>query len=310
MVNMTLALLCLNLAGRMYDNRTLSHSFELILEAGGYEDYQPRFAVFKRYSELFISIRGSTEISDFNTILDFNAVPFTTGKVHSGCLSGARWILEQLRPILANWNGPIIFTGHSMGGSIATVCAAILRIEEDRKSASAFCFGSLPCFSDDVSRAIRRFVTTFVVNRDIVPSLNPMNIKNVVEAIVSNSDNGKGALLLNSAVESFAEAMITGDVSKKADPDSPTLARIKEESNKLTARIMVNVRRAGEIGKLVNPGTVYHVIITDGVPNVIIFDENVPLENILEVFSGLRDHMINTYRQVLSRSMRAKYPLN
>ena len=309
-VNMSLALLCLNLAGRMYDNRTLSPSFEMILEIGGFNDYEPRFAVFKRYNELFVAIRGSTDISDFNTILDFNAVPFSTGKAHAGCISAARWMIKHLQPIIDSWTGPIIFTGHSMGGSIAAVCAAILRIESDDARASAFCFGSLPCFSPDVSHAIRSYVTGFVVNRDIVPSLNPINIKNVVEAIVSHGDDGSGAHLLNSAVESFAEAMVTGDVRKRADPTSPIMARIKEESNKLTARIMVNARRAGEIGKLVNPGTVYHVILTDGEPNVVIFDENVPLENILEVFSGLRDHMIGTYRQVLSHAMRAKYPHN
>jgi hypothetical protein len=59
-----------------------------------------------------------------------------------------------------------------------------------------------------------------------------------------------------------------------------------------------------------NPGAAYHVILTDGIPDVILFDEKVRLSNILELFGGLQDHLMPAYKATLSRSMKAKYPLS
>lgn len=306
--NMTLAMLCLNLASRMYDGHKLSSGFHIHKEMGGTIDYQPNFAAIERGDTLYIVIRGSTEISDFETILDFNAVEYRGGKLHAGCLRAARWILQECQDLLSEWKGKIIFTGHSMGGSIAGIAATLMRLDDGNERVSAIAFASFPCMSVDIAELTKSFVTTFVVNRDIIPSLNPMNIKTVFEAIVAHDPTGTGAKIMDGIIQQFAEAMITGDANKRADPDSEVMKKVREESNKISARIMVNVKRTEGIGKMVNPGTAYHAIITEGKPHVIIFDENVKLESILEIFGGLPDHMIGTYKRVLGLSMRAKYP--
>jgi predicted esterase len=308
MVNMTLALLCLNLASKTYDDRNLSASFTTLLDEGGNgSDYHPRFLVIRKGSDLFIAVRGSVEISDFHSVLDFRSVEFLTKfRVHRGAFVSAKWLLKKCRPLISEHSGNIIFTGHSFGGSVAAVAAAMLRLGEDLPRVSAYCFATLPAFSVELSKQSQSFITTWVVNQDAIPSLNPRNIKTIFESLgpVRTSDQGQSAIA--KLVESFAESMLTQ--ANKIPKTEELSAKIREESLKLATRVSINLNVVEQGGKLVNPGAAYHVIITDNVPNVIQYDENVPLESILEIFAGIKDHMIGIYRNVLGRSMKAKYP--
>jgi hypothetical protein len=307
-VNMTLVMLCLNLASSSYDNRTLPAIFRIVLDSGGSTYYQPRFFVASSGPNLYIAIRGSVEISDFNAVLDFNPAPFLeTHHAHAGALKCADWVLAQCAALLADCRGTIVFTGHSIGGTVASLCAARMRLERKNPNVSAVCFATLPAVTQSLSKLMRPFVTTFVVGQDIIPCLNPGNFRAVFQVFLAGKgQKGLPAPDLGSIVEKFAEAMIMKDTG--APRTDAVMREVKQHSAKLGARLLVNLGLMGKAGKIVNPGVVYHVIITDGRPDVQFFDENVPIESIFEIFSGITDHFIGKYRRVLGQCMRAKYP--
>lgn len=308
---MSLVLMCLNLASASYGPRNISSAFHRELEGGGDGgDYHPRFVVFSLPSEsiLFIAVRGSVEVPDFNAVLDFNASPFLGGHfVHSGALRSAQWLLGQLDPLISAWRGRIILTGHSLGGTTAAVAAMLLRFDRSNTNVSAICFATFPAISQSLAPDTQSFITTFVVNQDVIPSLNPGNFRAIFGSLLqAGNDEHKGATMLRGVIEKFAESLMANG----ADSSQTTniSESVKRESIKLTARLLINIKAMGKAGKIVNPGVVYHVIITDNVPDVILFNENVPLGNILELFSGIRDHFIGTYRQVLGQAAKATYP--
>jgi hypothetical protein len=301
-------MLCLNLASSSYDDRPIPKSFHRRIDLGGNSDYQPRFVAATHGTELFIAIRGSVEITDFNAVIDFNPTPFLESHhAHSGALKCADWVLEQCESILSNWTGKIVFTGHSIGGTIASLCAARLRLDRGNSKVYAICFATLPAVSEGLGKMMGKFVTTFVVNQDIIPSLNPGNFRAIFQVfLTAKGKDGGTSLDLGEIVQKFAESLIMKDSG--AVKTEAVMKQIKMHSAKLGARLLVNLGLMGKAGKVVNPGVVYHAIITDGVPDVQFFDENVPLESIFELFSGLTDHFIGTYRKVLGNCMRAKYP--
>jgi hypothetical protein len=305
---MSLVMLCLNLASSSYDNRTIPSTFRRVLDSGGSDDYQPRFFAAAAGAHLYVAVRGSVEISDFNAVLDFNPTPFLGAHhAHAGALKCADWVLEQCAALVAGCRGAIIFTGHSIGGTVASLCAARLRLERGRADVCAICFATLPAVSPSLSALMRPFVTTFVVSQDVIPCLNPGNFRAVFQVFLAGrKGDGLPAPDLGAVVEKFAQALITKDTG--APRTDAVMREVKRQSAKLGARLLVNLGLMGKAGKVVNPGVVYHVIITDGRPDVQFFDENVPLQSIFEIFSGIGDHFIGKYRQVLAQCMSAKYP--
>jgi hypothetical protein len=183
----------------------------------------------------------------------------------------------------------------------------ILRFERGNTNVSAICFATFPAVSQSLARDTQSFITTFVVNQDVIPSLNPGNFRAIFGSLLqAGDDERKGARMLREVIEKFAESLMANGAN--ASQTTNLSESVKRESIKLTARLVINIKAMGKAGKIVNPGVVYHVIITDNVPDVVLFDENVPLGNILELFSGIRDHFIGTYRQVLGQATRASYP--
>jgi pimeloyl-ACP methyl ester carboxylesterase len=86
-------------------------------------------------SELCIACRGSASIRNFQTNLNIGPVPLTlteggtphpTAKVHTGFQSAAAalWtLLEPKLPTATDASEPVLVTGHSLGGGIATLLA-------------------------------------------------------------------------------------------------------------------------------------------------------------------------------------------
>ncbi len=93
----------------------------LFIEEDGAQAY-----VFRTEFDTIVACRG-TEPSEWNDIrADLNAllaVAETVGRVHRGFKNEADDLWPQLEQELAGNNNTLWFTGHSLGGAMATICA-------------------------------------------------------------------------------------------------------------------------------------------------------------------------------------------
>lgn len=86
--------------------------------------------VFRSSSgELIVACRGSSSARNFRTNLDVGPVPLTIGgahptaRVHAGFQKAAAALWERIEPHAGTHAGPVLVTGHSLGGGTATLLA-------------------------------------------------------------------------------------------------------------------------------------------------------------------------------------------
>ena len=78
---------------------------------------------------LVVAFRGSANVKNFLTNLRFKLVPLQghpTAKVHEGFQEASQGLWALLKPDLESLTDsgrPVIFTGHSLGGATAQLCA-------------------------------------------------------------------------------------------------------------------------------------------------------------------------------------------
>jgi hypothetical protein len=132
---------------------------------------QPFFYACKNGKDLYIVSRGPADFSDFLLIVDFEVKEFQGGQVHGGVDKAARWIIQECRKYIDACTGKIICAGHSLGGSLSGMAAAILVLEEQKDNVEAVCLGPLPIFSASLIPRVKDFITTFVYRNDVVPRL-------------------------------------------------------------------------------------------------------------------------------------------
>lgn len=117
-----------------------------------------------------VAFRGTE--ADFGDILrDVRAVPWydrDLGWCHAGFLKGARAIWPILAPFTKN-HDPTWFTGHSLGGALATLCAAMM-VREGRAPAGLVTFGCPRVGFSLEGRLAGLPVRRYVHGADCVPS--------------------------------------------------------------------------------------------------------------------------------------------
>ncbi|MGY0578626.1 MAG: lipase family protein [Paraglaciecola chathamensis] len=181
-----------------------------------------QFMKLIRYDEkqdkhiILLVFKGSKEVEDWVTNLSSSGVDFlgnTNSKVHKGFqealqlfiatikesffeLNGESYSLDDAVLPLLNSNTKIVFTGHSLGGAIATLAACYFH-DRGYKSENieVYTFGAPPIASRAFVDHFRgKFSVYRVVNRmDIIPrleSINP-NLFHLGEKIVLPSNNNE-----------------------------------------------------------------------------------------------------------------------
>lgn len=138
------------------------------------------------FGDTFIlAYRGSEEtgIADWISDLKFAPADFPYGdgnkavKVHYGFIEGYSSVREAMFKVAKE--SPlkkILCTGHSLGGALATLCAADIKYHLPDKDVSCYTFGSPKVGNSDFVKFYNKLVPQtyrFVNGVDIVPNLPP-----------------------------------------------------------------------------------------------------------------------------------------
>jgi hypothetical protein len=136
---------------------------------------QPVFYVYQLESSLWVVNRGSVNLIDFLTCAEFNETTTPYGTFHLGIYQAALFTLAGARSYIERFEGPIYFTGHSYGGTVAPVALVIASKDFPHKDLNAIGFASMPPMDNTTSRLHKDKIATFVNNVDIVPTLSVPN---------------------------------------------------------------------------------------------------------------------------------------
>ena len=124
---------------------------------------------------IFVSFRG-TNVSwdDLKTDTNIMHAPFLTGKGHRGFISSFHRLQSQIYTIIAQAPGnPLWFTGHSLGGALASVAATFYRMRE-RPIGGIYTFGAPRVFSPQLAEWSGRMIPAtyrMVFSHDLVTNV-------------------------------------------------------------------------------------------------------------------------------------------
>lgn len=162
-------------------------------------------AIDRQRKVLYISIKGSTKLTDF--ITNFSATshpytlkgPYTAGGrtmiwLHEGFSSVAQCIADDIEPVVEELLIPrgykVNIVGHSLGGSLACTAGILLRsrlavrnqeiLFDEGRMISVTAFAAAPFIGGAASNECKTFIRTLVNNSDLVPRLSTVNFTMVV----------------------------------------------------------------------------------------------------------------------------------
>jgi hypothetical protein len=144
------------------------------IEVEAYETQSFVYLVFKTSQFLVIAVRGTVPSSLPDWRINFNAfkTPGKGGGYHCGFYGEARDSMPELEKLvnkLRGWSVPLYFTGHSLGGAVASILAQIW--PHSQPCMTPYVFGS-PRFGS--SRTVQvASPYTYVTPVDLVPHLPP-----------------------------------------------------------------------------------------------------------------------------------------
>lgn len=142
------------------------------------KDYNPIFLGFLHKEALVLSFRGTFSIRELSSDLKFEYKEFYNGFGHEGILELAEGFVinfyEKVKKILGG-KRKLIITGHSLGGSLASVVGYILLKENliKEEDLEVISFSAAPVFSRNIveEKMFSNFVT-FTFSNDSVPFLS------------------------------------------------------------------------------------------------------------------------------------------
>lgn len=143
-------------------------------------------------------IRGTHTIYDLITDIVSSSddeVTFEGYSTHFGTAEAARWFLnhelQTIRRCLERYEGyKLRLVGHSLGGAIASLMAIMLRkmpreeLGFDAEIISAVGYATPPCVSRELAENCSEFVTTIVMQDDIIPRLSTASLARLRDEIL------------------------------------------------------------------------------------------------------------------------------
>jgi hypothetical protein len=148
-VDLSLAIQCVELSQLSY--RDPEEARALALGRFGYESFEhvsvrggrDQLIVVEDDATRLLAVRGTDEVRDWLTNFKFWFEKTPMGRVHRGYHDACVAFLPKVRSLAAEQSTkPLVLTGHSMGGAVATLLAATLAAEEGgRRVAGLYTFG-------------------------------------------------------------------------------------------------------------------------------------------------------------------------
>jgi len=153
-------------------------------------------AVDHAHKSVVLSIRGTFHAKDALTDLLAKYDPFMGGFVHSGILMAARQKFRDVVPTLLETlkqhpGYELILVGHSLGAGTASLLAMLI-YSEYNIPLHCFAFAPPGVMSLDLAHKCRNFITSIVLNDDIIPRLSCGSIadlKQVILHLMSQTDS-------------------------------------------------------------------------------------------------------------------------
>ncbi|BDA50637.1 probable Sn1-specific diacylglycerol lipase alpha at N-terminal half [Coccomyxa sp. Obi] len=183
---------------------------------------------------IVVAIRGSLEIGDM--LSDVTAAPMemtllgVQGKVHEGMMSAATFVhcntVEALEAAAKQFPGwPVLVTGHSYGGGVAAILAALLRdggAPPGLGPISCIALGCAAVFSLELAEMVTPFTTSVVYGADVVPRLSAASVEGAFLELAAASPVRTAAAKLGRRVTSTLEGL---KVDWKVAMKGPKLGR-------------------------------------------------------------------------------------
>jgi triacylglycerol lipase len=142
--------------------------------------------VARRENIIIVAFRGTEPVNAHDWISDFkyhqrSLLPEVPGLVHGGFADAIEKVNDTMCAAvkrLSRADAPRLFvTGHSLGGALAVLAAAVLRFCESRDIAAVYTYGQPrvgdPKFSAAYDQALRGVTFRYVNDLDIVPHVPP-----------------------------------------------------------------------------------------------------------------------------------------
>ncbi|KAJ4802580.1 Sn1-specific diacylglycerol lipase beta [Rhynchospora pubera] len=152
-----------------------------------------------RNSLVVLGIRGTHTVhdivTDLVTISDDRKVSLEGFSTHFGTAEAARWFLhhelDTIRRCLEKYKGfRLRLVGHSLGGAAAALLAIMMRNKSKEELGfspeivSAVAFGTPPCVSKEVAEKCADYVSTVVLQDDIIPRLSAASLARLRNEII------------------------------------------------------------------------------------------------------------------------------
>ncbi|XP_026400995.1 uncharacterized protein LOC113296852 [Papaver somniferum] len=147
---------------------------------------------------VILGIRGTHAVYDFITDVISSSekeVTFEGFSSHFGTAEAARWFLRHeivtIRKCLEKHEGfRLRLVGHSLGGAAASLLAIMLRKKSEEELGfspdivTAIGVGTPPCLSKELAESCASYVSTLVLQDDIVPRLSVASLQRLREEIL------------------------------------------------------------------------------------------------------------------------------
>lgn len=242
---------------------------------------------------VIFGIRGTQSVYDLITdvvSLSDEEVTFEGYSTHFGTAEAARWFLrhelETIRKCLEEHKGyRLRLVGHSLGGATASVLAIMLRRKSFKELGfspdivSAVTYGTAPCVSRELSESCSDYVTTVVMQDDIVPRLSVASLTRLRNEILQTDwmsliekedwknviDLVTNAKLVVSSVQDVARKMAdyanfrNKRASSGESPAAPVFPSSSQTAKQSAVLVQKEEASASLCEELFVPGTVFFI---------------------------------------------------